>query len=167
MPWLFKVPSSKRCCQSIRTIFSMGNLDAWANYAFCRAIKVLNDCVRYPCNMNGHRIWKFTTTRSPNFHISIAPVLFILPNDNFLTALKNVHRPRTKSDEIDRINHVRLYQSMSYNPLFRVRSWNNGLRCMSFYILIKPHGTLHILSQHMFIINSAAHVPWSNGYVFC
>ena len=26
--------------------------------------------------------------------------------------------------------------SMNYYPLFRVRSWNNGVRCMSFYILI-------------------------------
>ena len=26
--------------------------------------------------------------------------------------------------------------SMDYYPLFRVKSWNNGLRCMSFYILI-------------------------------
>ena len=26
--------------------------------------------------------------------------------------------------------------SMNYNPLFRVRSWNNGMRCMSFYILM-------------------------------
>ena len=25
--------------------------------------------------------------------------------------------------------------SMNYYPLFRVRSWNNGVRCMSFYIL--------------------------------
>ena len=25
---------------------------------------------------------------------------------------------------------------MNYYPLFRVRSWNNGMRCMSFYILI-------------------------------
>ena len=28
--------------------------------------------------------------------------------------------------------------SMNYYPLFRVRSWNNGVRCMSFYILIRP-----------------------------
>ena len=27
--------------------------------------------------------------------------------------------------------------SMNYYPLFRVRSWNNGVRCMSFYTLIK------------------------------
>ena len=27
--------------------------------------------------------------------------------------------------------------SMNYYPLFRVRSWNNGMRCMSLYILIK------------------------------
>ena len=26
-------------------------------------------------------------------------------------------------------------RSMNYYPLFRVRSWNNGVRCMSFYIL--------------------------------
>ena len=26
--------------------------------------------------------------------------------------------------------------SMDYYPLFRVRSWNNGVRCMSFYILM-------------------------------
>ena len=27
--------------------------------------------------------------------------------------------------------------SMNYHPLFRVRSWNNGMRCMSLYILIE------------------------------
>ena len=27
---------------------------------------------------------------------------------------------------------------MNYYPLFRVRSWNNGVRCMSFYILTAP-----------------------------
>ena len=27
-------------------------------------------------------------------------------------------------------------RSMNYYPLFRVRSWNNGMRCMSFYILM-------------------------------
>ena len=26
--------------------------------------------------------------------------------------------------------------SMNYYPLFRVRSWNNGVRCISFYILM-------------------------------
>ena len=26
--------------------------------------------------------------------------------------------------------------SMNFYPLFRVRSWNNGMRCMSFYILM-------------------------------
>ena len=30
--------------------------------------------------------------------------------------------------------------SMNYYPLFRIRSWSNGVRCMSFYILIR--GTL-------------------------
>ena len=27
--------------------------------------------------------------------------------------------------------------SMNYYPLFRFRSWNNGMRCMSFYILMR------------------------------
>ena len=27
--------------------------------------------------------------------------------------------------------------SMTHFPLFRVRSWNNGMRCMSFYILME------------------------------
>ena len=33
--------------------------------------------------------------------------------------------------------------SMSYYPLFRVRSWNNGMRCMSLYILIKATFSSH------------------------
>ena len=28
---------------------------------------------------------------------------------------------------------------MNYYPLFRVRSWNNGMRCMSLYILTPTH----------------------------
>ena len=31
--------------------------------------------------------------------------------------------------------------SMNYYPLFRVRSWNNGVRCMSFYILFNESHT--------------------------
>ena len=31
--------------------------------------------------------------------------------------------------------HRHLIGSMNYNPLFRVRSWNNGIHCMTFYIL--------------------------------
>ena len=30
--------------------------------------------------------------------------------------------------------------SMNYYQLFRVRSWNNGVRCMSFHILMGPSG---------------------------
>ena len=40
---------------------------------------------------------------------------------------------------IERIYTLSYYHhqigSMNYYPLFRVRSWNNGMRCMSFYIL--------------------------------
>ena len=33
--------------------------------------------------------------------------------------------------------------SMSYYPLFRVRSWNNGVRCMSFCILMVQDGGIY------------------------
>ena len=36
--------------------------------------------------------------------------------------------------------------SMNYYPLFRVRSWNNGVRCMSFYILMYGTVCLNTLS---------------------
>ena len=43
-------------------------------------------------------------------------------------------------DDWDNIYSLSYYHheigSMNYYPLFRVRSWNNGVRCMSFYILM-------------------------------
>ena len=43
-------------------------------------------------------------------------------------------------DDCENIYTVSYYHhqigSMNYYPLFRVRSWNNGVHCMSFYILI-------------------------------
>ena len=43
---------------------------------------------------------------------------------------------------VSKIKHIfsvihHQFGSMNYYPLFRVRSWNNGMRCMSLYILIK------------------------------
>ena len=39
--------------------------------------------------------------------------------------------------------------SMNYYPLFRLRSWNNGVRCMSFYILMSSWSAFR-LSKHVF-----------------
>ena len=43
-------------------------------------------------------------------------------------------------DDLDKIYTLSYYHhrigSMNYHPLFRVRSWNNLVRCMSFYILM-------------------------------
>ena len=39
--------------------------------------------------------------------------------------------------------------SMNYYPLFRARSWNNGMRCMSFYILIMSYHIAYIVSYHI------------------
>ena len=53
--------------------------------------------------------------------------------------------------------------SMNYNPLFRVRSWNNGVRCMSFYILIDAPMTLSSLdleySFKVFYLSLLGHWP--------
>ena len=40
--------------------------------------------------------------------------------------------------------------SMNYCPLFRVRSWNNGMRCMSFYILIDTYSRNHKTTRLIF-----------------
>ena len=37
--------------------------------------------------------------------------------------------------------------SMKYHPLFRVRSWNNGMRCMSLYILISVRNRAKYVPQ--------------------
>ena len=50
-------------------------------------------------------------------------------------------------------------RSMNYYPLFRVRSWNNGVRCMSFYILMNVTG-LHWWSVNIGSGNGL--VPWGN-----
>ena len=51
---------------------------------------------------------------------------------------------------IERIYTLSYYhhqiQSMNYYPLLRVRSWNNGMPCMSFYILIE-HKNISFASQ--------------------
>ena len=41
--------------------------------------------------------------------------------------------------------------SMSYHPSFRVSSWNNGVRCMSFYILMNVSSYICHLLDCMFI----------------
>ena len=40
--------------------------------------------------------------------------------------------------------------STNYYPLFRVRSWNNGVRCMSFYILLKVYSGLTNILEFLF-----------------
>ena len=42
--------------------------------------------------------------------------------------------------------------SMNYYPLFRVRSWNNGVRCMSFYILIGSDNRLPSFQGYAFTL---------------
>ena len=58
--------------------------------------------------------------------------------------------------------------SMNYYPLFRVRSWNNGFRCMSFYILIelfknltfKIQGQSHSSRSHSRYNIPSTHIPF-------
>ena len=52
-------------------------------------------------------------------------------------------------------------ESMNYYPLFRIRSWNNGVRCMSFFIL--SYGTLYVpkpsLSEQVFPLKMISPCP--------
>ena len=52
-----------------------------------------------------------------------------------------------------RITAVTLFASRLdwtiYHPLFRVGSWNNGMRCMSLYILIGPKCRIEIWYFHL------------------
>ena len=51
-------------------------------------------------------------------------------NPDCFLALTNAYRAVCPGYTIFQIG------SMNYHPLFRVRSWNSGIRCMSFYILL-------------------------------
>ena len=53
------------------------------------------------------------------------------------------YSPCDDRDNIYTLSFYRQIGSMSYYPLFRVRSWNNGVRCMSFYILIRLQQQQH------------------------
>ena len=60
------------------------------------------------------------------------------------------HFPCDDYDNIYIYTHTLFYYhhqigSMNYYPLFRVNSWNNGMRCMAFYILIRliSHERIH------------------------
>ena len=50
--------------------------------------------------------------------------------------------------------------SMNYHPLFRVRSWNNGVGCMSFCILIK---VLLYLIQVTILLVEIATTRWDSN----
>ena len=58
--------------------------------------------------------------------------------------------------------------SMNYYPLFRVRSWNNGVRCMSFCILIVTlfDKMLHWLCEQQRIYMSICYARFDN-IVYC
>ena len=63
---------------------------------------------------------------------------------------------------IERIYTLSYYHhqigSIIYYPLFRVRSWNNGMRCMFLYILLTVS-----LSVKVFVLPWTGFQPWSAG----
>ena len=63
-------------------------------------------------------------------------------NDNNQYIINNDLR-RCDSLCIIFVTHCQSRTSMNYYPLFRVRSWNSGMRCMSLYIL-----TNSLLNDH-------------------
>ena len=56
--------------------------------------------------------------------------------------------------------------SMNYYPLFRVRSWNNGMRCMYFYILIHSCITLaRKMASSPSLSKLTRHEMWKQVYI--
>ena len=55
--------------------------------------------------------------------------------------------------------------SMKYFPLFRFRSWNNGMRCMSFYILVMSFVKWRPFCSGLEVIMFYNGVLWCSGAV--
>ena len=67
----------------------------------------------------------------------IKHILSIIHNTIYgAVCLQLTHFPCDDWEDIYLFYYHHQIESMNYYPLFRVRSWNNGLRCMSPYILI-------------------------------
>ena len=73
---------------------------------------------------------------------------------------------------IERIYTLSYYhhqiRSMIYYPLFTVRSWNNGVCCMSFYILMKniyKRNSQCMSFDHMNILLEIVYYIWYNSLI--
>ena len=57
--------------------------------------------------------------------------------------------------------HHHQIRSMNYHPLFKVRSWNNGMRCMSLYMLMAVGiGTASTLKSWIWLVNGRWSPLW-------
>ena len=58
--------------------------------------------------------------------------------------------------------------SMNYYPLLRVRSWNNGMRCMSFYILMEGFLTRLVVTRAFAFSYERLTIStvWHNNYCY-
>ena len=70
------------------------------------------------------------TKKSPSIHPSKLDTDSIVSLNVTFTVL---HATRPRRYTLSYYHHHQI-GSMNYHPLFRVRSWNNGMRCMSLYI---------------------------------
>ena len=111
------------------------------------------DSHEYDNNISTFKDDHFSGIR-PNIRKSWNRFMYNKPEDNikmvnFLSSSTTVIQyvglcvfslPISFCDDWDNIYTLSYYhhqiESMNYNPLFRVMSWNNGMRCMSFYILM-------------------------------
>ena len=63
--------------------------------------------------------------------------------------------------------------SMTYYPLFRVRSWNNGMRCLSLYILIDllsirfTYNTTNNHKECSWLATDSLCGVWGSGWTTC
>ena len=69
------------------------------------------------------------------------------------------HFPCDAWDDIYTLSYYHQIGSMNYYPLFRVRSWNNGVRYICLYVFLLFTYVLAQLSSQL-PLNLLIHIPW-------
>ena len=68
---------------------------------------------------------------------NIKHILLVIHHTIYGTVCFNLPISLVMIEKIYTLSYHHQIGSMNYYPLFRIRSWNNGMRCMSLYIIMR------------------------------
>ena len=119
-------------------------------------------------------IWRHWTYKMPVRYIlsSVSKIKHILSVIHYtICGAVCFQFAHSLSDDWENIYTLSYYNRqigrMNYYPLFRIRSWNNGMRCMSFYILLDSVATSRentIIFNQLHIVSHSVLYPMKNTY---